>query len=207
MTTEFKDSTVMFCVVIIASGLISGCADSRIYTKQQYALQVNRGAGEQGEAGVGIVRVRRFQISEGFSGIGLVYRTSDVNYESDFYNEFMVSPVSIITEQSRRWLNESGVFAGVVDTSSGVKAGYVLEGNVVGLYGDYRDKTSPEAVLEIEFTLIAAKALDNPIVFHQAYAATQAVVPANAAALVKGFNACLAEILGSLEADLRKVVK
>jgi len=207
MTNEFKDSTVMFFVVIMIVGLISGCADSRIYTKQQYALEVTRGAGEQGERGVGIVRIRRFQISEGFSGIGLVYRTSEVNYESDFYNEFMVSPVSIITEQSRRWLDKSGVFAGVVDTSSGVKAGYVLEGNVVCLYGDYRDKESPEAVLEIEFTLVSAKAIANPIVFHRTYAAARAVEPANAAALVKGFNGCLSEILDSFEADLRKVVK
>ena len=130
-----------------------------------------------------------------------------MNYESDFYNEFMVSPVSIITEQIRRWLDDSGVFAGVVNTSSGVKAGYVLEGNVVCLYGDYRDRTSPEAVLEIEFTLISAKGLANPIVFHRTYAAARAVEPANAAALVKGFNGCLAEILGGFEADLRKVVK
>ena len=207
MTNDFKDSTVMFCVVIMIVGLISGCADSRIYTKQQYALEVNRGAGEQSEGGVGIVRVRRFQISEGFSGIGLVYRTSEVNYESDYYHEFMVSPVSIITEQSRRWLDESGVFAGVVDTSSGVKAGYVLEGNVVCLYGDYRDKVSPEAVLEIEFTLISAKAMADPIAFHRTYAYAVAVEPANSAALVKGFNGCLSEILDSFEADLRKIVK
>lgn len=207
MTNDFKDSPVMFCVVIMIVAVISGCADSRIYTKQQYALEVNHGAGEQGEGGVGIVRVRRFQISEGFSGIGLVYRTSEVNYESDFYNEFMVSPVSIITEQSRRWLDDSGVFAGVVDTSSGVKAGYVLEGNVVCLYGDYRDKESPEAVLEIEFTLISVKAMADPIVFHRTYSAAKAVEPANAAALVNGFNGCLAEILGGFEADLRKVVK
>jgi len=207
MTNEFKDSPVMFFVVIMIVGLISGCADNRIYTKQQYALEVSRGADEQGEGGVGIVRIRRFQISEGFSGIGLVYRTSEVNYESDFYNEFMVSPVSIITEQSRRWFGESGVFAGVFGTSSGVKAGYVLEGNVVCLYGDYRDKESPEAFLEIEFTLISAKAMADPIVFHRTYAAARAVEPANAAALVKGFNGCLSEILDSFEADLRKVVK
>ena len=207
MTNEFKDSTVMFCVVIVIVGLISGCADSRIYAKQQYALKVNRGAAEQGRGGVGIVRVRRFQISEGFSGIGLVYRTSDVNYESDYYHEFMVSPVSIITEQSRRWLNDSGVFAGVVDTSSSVKAGYVLEGNMACLYGDYRDKESPKAVLEIEFTLISTKAMADPIVFRRTYTAVRAVEPANAASLVKGFNGCLSEILDSFEADLRNVVK
>lgn len=207
MTTDFKVSPVILCVVIMIVGLISGCADNRIYTKEQYALEVNHGAGEQGERGVGIVRVRRFQISEGFSGIGLVYRTSDVSYESDFYHEFMVSPISIITEQSRRWLDDSGVFAGVVDTSSAVKAGYVLEGNVICLYGDYRDTESPEAFLEIKFTLISAKAMADPIVFHRTYAAARAVEPANAAALVKGFNGCLSEILDSFEADLRKVVK
>lgn len=196
-------------ILVLAALLAAGCtvAPEKAYpVKHQYVLHAERDdAPEAGSAGPNL-RVRLFRASSPFSGTQLVYRRSDVRFETDFYNEFFAPPASMITAQARRWLGASNAFGSVVDVGSLVNARYLLEGNIVTVHGDYANAEKPTAVLEIQFFLIDDSGNENAIVFHKTYRKTAPLASDEPVKLVKGLNTCLREILKSLEADLKTVV-
>lgn len=54
----------------------------------------------------------------------------------------------------RKQLRNSGVFATVIEPGSAVKPNTVLEINVSQLYGDFRQKDHPQAVLTMRFVFL-----------------------------------------------------
>ncbi len=205
-THTFGASAVLSLSAALAA---VGCISmERAYPiKRQYVLGVSRSGERLPKPLAGAVKVRQFSISVRFDGREFVYRIGDVAYESDFYNEFLASPASMLTEEARQWLEASGIFANAVDTGSGAAAVYVLEGNVPRLYGDYADQTTPRAVLEIQFFLIDNRTDAGAVVFHKTYAAAEPIASRNPAELVKGWNGCLEKILTELEEDLRAALR
>ncbi len=191
---------VSICVLV--SVLCSGCMDfqSANLEKQRYLLSARRQGDEDGAAGKLVVKVRRFHISSRFSGKSLTYRTGEVSYKTDFYNEFLTSPASNITEETTKWLGRSGVFADVAGVTSTAQADLLLEGTVASLYGDYSAEDAPRAVMEIRFVL-----LDNEgaIQFRKSYPASVELGANTPDELIKGLSGCLEEILTNLENDLR----
>jgi len=150
-----------------------------------------------------VLEIRRFQISPAFAGTGFVYRKGDFNYESDFYNQFFRLPSLLITEEVRNWLSESGLFKYVVDSTNGVEADYILEGNINQLYGDFRAPNTPKAALGIQFVLIEEVSANPKIVFQNNYRREMALSSNSPEDLVKGWNEALQQILTALEKDLR----
>ena len=196
-------------IALSVFGMASGCGALKegYQPKQLYAFELNRPDATAAPADKGVVKVRRFRVSSAFQDKQLVYRTGDVTYESDFYNEFLTSPDALITEEARRWLGASDVFAAALDASSRVRADYALEGNVLGLYGDYRDRANPRAAVEAQFFLIAEAPVAGAIVFRKTYRAFGSVREKGADGVVSGLNDALTEILASLEADLRDALR
>ena len=197
---------ILTAISALAALLAAGCtvAPEKDYpVKQQYVLRAER-AGRAEAANIAPnLRVRLFRISSPFSGTQLAYRRGDVTFETDFYNEFLAPPASMITAQTRQWLDSSDVFASVVDVGSLVDAKYLFEGNVIAIHGDYADEEKPTAVLEIQFFLIDDSGAGNTVTFHKTYRKTAPLTSDEPAKLVKGLNTCLSEILKTLEADLK----
>jgi len=188
--------------LIMLSMIVPGCSQ-KFYEKQRYILDVQRASPASDIKNANIMEVRRFMIDRAFSAKGLTYRTGEYEYESDFYNEFLVSPSVMITEKVRNWLSASGLFRMVTNPGSYVESTHVIEGNIVALYGDYRDKTSPAAVMEIRIFLLKAKATEEPvIVFGKTYKSSVMLESEGAEGLIEGFDECLENILKSLESDL-----
>jgi cholesterol transport system auxiliary component len=151
-----------------------------------------------------VLDVPRFDISPSFAGTEFVYRIGDLSYQSDFYNQFLRPPASLITEGARKWLSESGLFKYVVNSSYG-RPNYVLEGNVNELYGDFRAHDTPKAVLGIQFFLIDEAPANPKIIFQNNYRREVALSSKSPGELVKGWNEALQQILTALDEDLRKV--
>lgn len=61
----------------------------------------------------------------------------DLFYETDYYNEFFISPGSLLAEELRQWMARSGLFEHVVGSPRAVEPNYILEGEVTALNGDY----------------------------------------------------------------------
>ena len=153
-----------------------------------------------------VLTVRRFRVSPKYEGKGLVYRHGELSYESDFYNEFFVSPVSMFTEEIRKRLAGSGLFNHVVDPSSLLDSTYVLEGAVTALYGDYRVSTAPKAVMEIQFLLLQETAGSPKIIFQRQYSKEEPLKGSTPDALVMSLNTALNQILTEFESDLKNNV-
>ena len=149
-----------------------------------------------------ILAVQPFSIAAAFQGKGIVYRTGEDQYESDFYHEYFVSPAPMMTEQTRNWLADSNVFGQVLSPISSVKPTHVLEGHIKQIAADLRDKKNPQAVLEISFFLLEQKKQDRSIRYRKTYLEMLPLESKTASACIDALNGCLEQILTDLENDL-----
>ena len=192
---------------LMAMGLLiavicSSCAQREAILKDTFLLDAQRGGQSLKASPKTVLAVRPFSIAPAFQGKGLVYRTDEGQYESDFYNEYFVSPSAMMTDQTRDWLSESGVFAEVLLPVSSVKPTHILEGHIKQIVADVRDKGNPQAVLELSFFLLEQDRHDRKIVFHKTYLVTHPLEGKTASACIVAMNQCLSQILGDLEKNL-----
>jgi len=193
------NSKVMtLCNLMILSMVLSGCA----YNRRNFVLEVSRDRPQQEISKDVVLDVQSFNVDTAFSNRSLVYRKNQSEYETDFYNQFLTRPDDMITEKTRSWLSESGLFELVLEPGSHIDASHVLEGNIITLYGDFRDKSSPKATMKIRFFLI--KLSGKSVVFAKTYETTSESNKRTAESLVEAFDNCLTNILSDLEEDLRE---
>lgn len=194
-------------VPVLLLGLFSGCVNiEKSYPDQHYfVLEVNREAGASNPGRDGVLEVADMRVSPRFAEKSFVYRTSETRYESDFYNQFLTAPGSLITEEIRKGLVRSHVFRHVIGSSSQLQPTHVLEGAVSALYGDFRDRGAPQAILEMEFFLSKANSAGSDILVEKRYAKSIPLDGRSPEALVRGWNKALDEILAALAADLKAV--
>ena len=193
-----------FCMSMSVWTLIlAGCGDRQAYDKKYYVLGATRQAESIKTETDSLLEIHRFTIDSAFDGKGLVYRTGQFEYESDYYNEFLISPSAMVTEKTRNWLSGSGLFKRVLDVGSQIDPTHILEGNITALYGDFRDKSSPEAAIEMRVFLLKTQANgETVLVFGETYKSSVAIESKGPEALIEALNRCLEEILSSLEEDL-----
>jgi cholesterol transport system auxiliary component len=204
--TDKRIGLALCLVPTVFSLMVSGCAEPSANSRF-YVLETARPATPAAKEGKAILGVPRFTVDAAYAGRGLVYRLDEHRYESDAYNEFLVSPTVMITERTRDWLAESGLFAQVLGSGSGVEATHRLEANITALYGDFRDKDGPKAVVEMRFFLLRTeRGVDPEIVFAKPYQATVDVTTADPEGVITGLDHCLQTILADLEEDLAGVV-
>jgi uncharacterized lipoprotein YmbA len=187
--------------------LSSGCVSiERSYPDKRYfVIEVPRGADPSNPAGERILSVAHLRISPRYADRSFVYRTSDAGYESDFYNQFLASPDTMISEEIRKALAASHQFKYVLGPSDAQQPNYVLEGSVNALYGDFRNLNRPAAVLEIEFFLYNENSANPGIVTQKRYTKSVPLSERSPEALVKGWDQALSEIVAALAADLKTI--
>ena len=185
--------------------LLSGCVTlERSYPEKHfYALELPRDVKPVNNPGKGVVQISYVRISPRYEGKNFIYRLSDTSFESDFYNEFLIQPASLIAEELVRGLGRSGLFQYVVDSSSELAPTYTLEPAVNALYGDFRNSSAPKAVLEMEFFVVKQNSGKSDVVMQKRYAKALALQARSPDALVKGWDQALGEILSDLIADLK----
>ncbi|MHC4475240.1 MAG: ABC-type transport auxiliary lipoprotein family protein [Planctomycetota bacterium] len=188
--------------LIVASLVVSGCGGPKPYNKRYYVLDVERKAETVKTDDKYILDVRRFTIDSAFDSKGLVYRKGEFEYEADFYNEFLIAPADMVTEKTRTWLSQSGIFTRVLDKGSYLEPTHTLEGNITALYADSRETSSPLAIMEMRLFLLANKAPKESVVFGKAYSTSSGPTTEGPEGLVEAFDRCLEKILTDLEKDL-----
>jgi ABC-type uncharacterized transport system auxiliary subunit len=185
--------------------LMSGCVTlERSYPEKHfYALELPRGIKSVNGAAKGVMQISYVRISPRYQGKNFIYRLSDRSFESDFYNEFLIDPASLIAEELRKGLARSGLFQYVVDSSSELAPTYSLEPAVNALYGDFRNSSAPKAVLEMEFFVVKQNSRKSDITMQKRYAKAVALDGRSPDALVKGWDEALGQILNDLITDLK----
>ena len=200
-----KDLSISRCFVLALVAMCSGCVSlERGYPDKRYfVLETTAKPSPANPSANETLQVSDMRVSQRYAGRGFVYRTSETAYESDFYNQFLVSPASLITEEVRKVLIDSQLFKYVISSSNSLQPSYVLEGSVNALYGDFRNANSPRAVLEMEFFLTSEIPAKAGILMQKRYARAVPVQGSSPEALVKGWNEALGDIATALAADLK----
>lgn len=174
----------------------------------RYTLETSPGVETPGAARpLPFLAVRPFSVAHSYASRGFVYRTQDRELRTDYYNLFFVDPGSVLTDQSREWLSDSGLFAGVLTPGSRLNAGWILEGDVPALYGDYRDPERPCGAMEIRFTLIDESKTSPTLVLSRDYTQSVPCDTSSPDALVSGWNEALRRILARFEDDLGELAR
>ena len=199
-------SKLCFSSLLLIIALIIGCGGiNKSYPERTYYLfEVSEPSNPLTPVQGTTVEVKRFSISPGNEGKEFVYRTTEIQYLSDFYNQFFRPPSVILTEAVTQWLDQAQVFEDVLNPISQALPIYFIEGNVVELYGDYRNQSAAKAVMKIQFYLLKTSDLgDQPnIVFGKTYESEQPIGSATPPNLMNGWNLALEDILGEFLKDL-----
>mgnify|MGYP003575309838 CR=1 FL=1 len=189
---------------LAASFLFAGCVsiEKSYPDKRYFVLDIALDASPQDPAESGTLHISAARVSPRYADKNFVYRRSDTRFESDFYNEFLISPGVLVAEELRQRLSQSGLFKFVVGSVNAIASTHTLETVVNTLYGDFRDLRAPKAVMEIEFFL-NQEGSPSGIIFHKRYHKSIPLEGRNPEALVQGWNRALEEISDSLVSDLR----
>ena len=131
-----------------------------------------------------------------------MHRLGDMRYDSDFYNEWFISPDVMVTHQLQGWRADAVVFQNVLDTLGALGSTYFLEG--VLIYADYRSNPSPKAVIEMQLALIKELPAREEIVFRREYQKVVDLADRSPDALANGWNDGLRQILAHFEEDLQR---
>jgi len=184
------------CILLIGIVITGGCGQ-KTYNKRYFALDIQRHALAGETTTDRTLKVEPFTINPAFASKSLVYRKSRFQFETDFYNEFLIPPAELLTQASRQWMSQSGLF-GIVSGNSGRDA-FVLQANILALYGDFSQKLQPKAVAAIQFFMTH----NNEVVLNKAYKEKAPLETLSADGLMAAYNQCLELIMKNLESDMR----
>ncbi len=191
---------LLFAVVVVVLPLFSGCGGSSDGTRY-FMFETDRVLQKKATIG-GNVFVKTFKIAFPFNSSSFVYKKQSKNYEYDFYNRFISSPELLISQQCKDWLEKSEIFKNVLNSTSFASADYVLEGNIIKLYGDFSENGVGWAVMKIRFYLIKGIKVEPKIVLNRGYEERIEIATKTPEGLVDGYNECLKNILGKFESEL-----
>ena len=150
-----------------------------------------------------VLRVGVVNVGAPFRGKAFVYRQDELKYEADYYHEFFVAPVAMLSEATAKALAAANVFRRVVPPGATADEGdYVLDGFASELYGDARDATKPAAVLAVTYYLSSAKAPYPAVLWSREYRQRVAFTGADPEALARAWNTALSSVLADLARDL-----
>lgn len=189
------------CLLMIT---LTGCLNlSKSYPeKRSFVLDVGAPPQETPANSTKVLKINRLRVSPLFAGRAMVYRTADLQYESDFYDEWFVTPSVLVTQQLQNWLAHSGRFQLVLQGTNHIEPTHFLEGTVTEFYGDFRE--SPHAILGIEFHLLDAMN-EGKLSFRRTYHQQIPLTDRSPDALARGLTEALRTVLVTLTKDIGEV--
>ena len=181
----------------------TGCLDlKKSYPeKRSFVLDVGAPPQETPANGAIVLKINKLRVSPLFAGRAMVYRVAELQYESDFYDEWFVAPGTLVTEQVHHWLSNSAGFQLVMLGTNHVEPTHLLEGTVTEFYGDFR--AAPRAVLSLELHLLDA--IHERQFFRRTYHQDVPLSDRSSDALARGLTEALRAVLVDVAKDIAAV--
>jgi cholesterol transport system auxiliary component len=152
------------------------------------------------------LRIGSVRVAASYGGNALIYRTADVQFVADPYNQFITEPGAMLADQIASWLDRGGPFRTVSRPESPLPTYFVLDATVTELYGDFRAGTAPAAVLALQFTLLDQSVARSKVLLARVIERRVEVPQATPEALVRGYGSALGSILEELRSDLQRSI-
>jgi len=172
--------------------------------KRTFVLDLTSEAQPQAPDSSLVLKIQKFRFSPLFAGRAMVYRIGELQYETDFYDEWFVTPGTLGMEQVHSWMAATGRYRIVLAGSNHVEPTHLLEGSVTEFYGDYRSATSFKATLGIELYLLDAGTVQ--VMLRRAYHQEVPLADRSPDALAAGLTQALRLALVDFERALAGVV-
>ena len=191
----------MYVVMIAIVAMLAGCGGA--IDKSQYVLDISPPlAAKVLQPPSATLEVRTFTITSEFSGRQMVYRIDEFRYAPDYYHEFLIPPATMITQATRNYLADAGLFARVLEPGSGMTPTYLLSGSIVACYADIRDKAAPAAVLCLRIFLTKQEKGVETLVWNNAYQMRESMKNTQSPSFAAAMSRCLQTALQELKKDL-----
>jgi len=184
--------------------LSSGCLSRPPLAKQSFAFPLPPPPQIRSKPEMPGLEIRPLRVADPFDGQSFLYRTGAYSYERDPYAEFLSPPAEVFQDLLRAYLQNSGVFSEVAGQDSALRPDLMAEIHIDDLYGDFRDRAAPKAVLRIRIIFFDAKRdASGKVLWQKDYEERVPLQQRTAAALMAGWNEALGRIMEQLKADLK----
>jgi len=148
------------------------------------------------------LRIGTFGVAAPYRDRALVYRVTDLKFESDFYHEFFAAPSAMIAEATARALVASRSFTRVIPPGvAGDEGDFLLEGFVDALYADGRVAGKAEAEVAVGF-FVTRLAFPGGVVWSRRYVERAAIAGTQSEAVADAMNVALGRILVAVAGEL-----
>ena len=182
----------------------SGCLSRPALKIETFAFNTPTDETTNNAARSRVLGIRKLEIAAPFEGRSLVYRMGEFSYVRDPYAEFLEAPAEELMNPVRESLRRQGHFKAVVESGSALKPDTLVEIYINQMFGDFRQPERPLAILTMRFTFFdAPNGVPGRVILQQEYSRSVSLNAPNAAALMKGWNQALAEILAEVSLDFR----
>lgn len=152
--------------------------------------------------------VRPFHPVQAAASGQFVYRVGEAQFVTDFYRGYVTRPELLITHAARSWLAASGAVGTVLPVGSRSIPSHVLEADLVELHVDFRNPTSPTAVVTLRYALLAD---GGDVIRTATVRGTASIDMADESAQDRGVaeaqSDALASVLGQLERELAEAIR
>jgi len=197
-------------IVLSIVATVAGCGGlNKPYpAKDRFGLVVPESAIVAAEKPLpGVLRVERVRVSSPFDRQSLVYRTGEQIYRIDYYNEFVADPEALLTGELIRVLSAQRTFESVVELSTLASSRLRLQLTVTQLFGDFRNGSSPLAVIQARAILLRDDAGATTVAGQWTFEATEPFSPPDAEALATAWGRAYGRVIADLSQFLRSAVE
>lgn len=202
-----KQNLKTVAVILIASICLAGCFSTSYLQQNKFMLHVNMPKESKTLRNAIVLQLEDPSITPQFANNSFVYRISNTQYETDYYNIFFIPAFQQVKQLLANYLSRSPYISHVVDAPSVIKAQYVLSPNIISLYADYRDRNNPTGVVTIEFNLYKHLSGKYYSVLHKTFTEATPLQQKDSYSLVNAWNTGLQKIFKRMSAQLNNAMK
>jgi hypothetical protein len=202
-----KPNRILIGLACAGMLLTSGCI--KLWTKsldiKTYMVEAERDEPEAANPLAEKLWIDTVSVLPPFNVRNLILRRSDVQFETSYYTELLISPSENFRNCFFTWFADSGIFHEVsIDERRGMT--HRLAVSILKFYGD--TSTAPEqAVLAIRTTLLGERADGVRVLLSKDYEQRIDVAEPIAEDLMRAYNQALVLILKECETDVIAALK